>query len=49
MTAEPTDEALAACFAHTVKPIDADLYPLVREELAGWDARNAAGHPTQNA
>ncbi|MGW6290330.1 hypothetical protein [Streptomyces sp. NPDC055107] len=53
---EPTDEALAACFAHTVKPIAADLYPLVREELAGWDARIAAegdhsvaGHPTRSA
>ncbi|MFD4795073.1 hypothetical protein [Streptomyces anulatus] len=39
---EPTDEALAECFAHTVKPIAADLYPLVREELTGWDARLAA-------
>ncbi|MFJ9188742.1 hypothetical protein ACIRQO_37540 [Streptomyces anulatus] len=53
---EPTDEALAECFAHTVKPIAADLYPLVREELAGWDARIAAegdhggaGHPTRSA
>ncbi|MFG3399034.1 hypothetical protein [Streptomyces parvus] len=36
---EPTDEALAECFAHTVRPLDAELYPLVRQELAGWDAR----------
>ncbi|MEU9495781.1 hypothetical protein AB0D73_28890 [Streptomyces sp. NPDC048215] len=40
--AEPTDEALARCFAHTTRPIRAELYPLVREELAGWDARIAA-------
>ncbi|MFD8118690.1 hypothetical protein [Streptomyces microflavus] len=39
---EPTDEALTACFKHTVRPIRAELYPLVREELAGWDARIAA-------
>lgn len=39
---EPTDEALAECFTHTVRPIRAELYPLVREELAGWDARVAA-------
>ncbi|MFB8023576.1 hypothetical protein ACFC36_33940 [Streptomyces rubiginosohelvolus] len=36
---EPTDEALAECFARTVRPLDAELYPLVRQELAGWDAR----------
>ncbi|MEU2099895.1 hypothetical protein AB0H47_35585 [Streptomyces globisporus] len=36
---EPTDEALAECFPHTVRPLDAELYPLVRQELAGWDAR----------
>ncbi|MFJ8763184.1 hypothetical protein [Streptomyces cyaneofuscatus] len=40
--AEPTDEALARCFEHTVRPIRAELYPLVRAELAGWDARIAA-------
>ncbi|MFI1532134.1 hypothetical protein [Streptomyces griseus] len=39
---EPTDGALAECFAHTVRPLDAELYPLVRQELAGWDARIAA-------
>ncbi|MCQ1581232.1 hypothetical protein [Streptomyces parvus] len=39
---EPTDEALAECFARTVRPLDAGLYPLVRQELAGWDARIAA-------
>ncbi|MFB7403437.1 hypothetical protein ACFCZR_24995 [Streptomyces rubiginosohelvolus] len=39
---EPTDEALAECFARTVRPLDAELYPLVRQELAGWDARIAA-------
>ncbi|MEW1761643.1 hypothetical protein AB0393_34735 [Streptomyces cyaneofuscatus] len=39
---EPTDEALAECFEHTMRPIRAELYPLVREELAGWDARVAA-------
>lgn len=39
--AEPTDEALARCFAHTTRPIRAELYPLVREELTEWDARVA--------
>ncbi|WP_406150705.1 hypothetical protein [Streptomyces anulatus] len=42
VTAAPTDEALAECFAHTVRPLDPELYPLVRHELAGWDARIAA-------
>lgn len=42
VTAEPTDEELARCFKHTVRPIRAELYPLVRAELAGWDARIAA-------
>ncbi|MEV7297501.1 hypothetical protein AB0N79_38750 [Streptomyces microflavus] len=42
VAAEPTDEALTACFQHTVRPIRAELYPLVREELAGWDARIVA-------
>ncbi|XXZ47537.1 hypothetical protein AAGT00_00875 (plasmid) [Streptomyces cavourensis] len=40
--AEPTDEALARCFQHTVRPVRAELYPLVREEIAGWDARITA-------
>ncbi|MFE6185554.1 hypothetical protein ACFQ6U_14115 [Streptomyces sp. NPDC056465] len=39
--AETTDEALARCFAHTIRPIRPELYPLVREELAGWDVRIA--------
>lgn len=36
---EPTDVAFDNAFARCVQPAKPELYPLIREEIATWDAR----------
>ncbi|GAB2966013.1 hypothetical protein GCM10023080_029780 [Streptomyces pseudoechinosporeus] len=37
---EPTDEVLEVAFATCVKPPKRELYPLIRAEIASWDAND---------